>query len=305
MSTSPGGFVYRSPGLAPRGTGRNMRTITTTTNHTSGVINFMEQDLKDVIAKTVAGHTSEFMKSLLFDEASFSKGKPIVYKRIQEMNRKRTVSFSDGYWAKIDISDSDHVSYKVFNSGWLAKTFNKIGFRKVLGNGWDSVKKRDTIEATLGATYMAIDEAIEEDLRKMEHNHFLKEMIKTDPENLKAIAQLDMLDKGDGPGTEQLSTAGQVSSAGSGVAFATPGQNITVSGSGTYSKIDSSKPAVLQTAPISFSGGGAGATLLQFEGEDAIKMDPDGSVSFGHKMAQAIKATVEDTTTEKGESNGS
>ncbi len=282
-----------------------MRTITTTGNNTSGVINFMEQDLKDVIDKTVAGHTSEFMKSLLFNEAAFSCNvKPIVYKRIQEMNRKRTVSYSDGYWAKIDISDSDHVSYNVFNSGCLAKKFNKIGFRKVLGNGWDSVKKRDTVEATLGATYMAIDEAIEEDLRKMEHNKFLKEMIKTDPENLKAIAQLDMLDKGDGPGTEQLSTAGQVASAGSGVALPVTTQNITVSGSGAYfQKDDPTKPSSIKTGPMSFNA--AGPAVLQFNDEEAIIVEPDGSVSFGDKMAKAIKATVEDTTIEKGELNDS
>ena len=266
-----------------------MRTITT--NHTESLAD-MEEAFKSSLDKQMAVSQANLLRSLLDDgfKEPFGPVKTIIHRRVDRVTeRKRMVSYSDGYWAKIEVRDDDHVSYKVFNSGWLAKTFNQIGFRKVIGNGWDAVKQRDTIEATLGATYMAIDEAIAEDLRKTEHSKFLKEMIKTDPENLKAIAQLDMLDKGDGPGAEQASTVGQVSAA-QPSAINANSQNISISGSGTYSNVDPTKPSLL----------GVGSMALNADGEDLITVDSDGDVSFGNKMAKAIEATVK-YTTEKGE----
>jgi len=278
----------------------SVRTITT--NKTNQ--DLMAMDMQDMLAKSMAAAQSNLVQSLMSDAYGQDsvRSKPIIHRRMNRVTtRERTVSYADGYWAKIEINDTDHVTYKVFNSGWLAKTFNKIGFRKVLGNGWDSVKQRDNIEATLGATYMAIDEAIAEDLRKVKHSMFLKEMIKTDPDNLKAIAQLDMLDKGDGPGTEQASTVGQVSAAqpGASIMPKTYGQNITISGSGTYSKADPTKPTAIAVGPTALNAGGA--TSLSFgNGEEAIKVDPDGGVSFGDEMAKAIKKLGQ-----KGETNGS
>ena len=270
----------------------NVRTITT--NNTNAM-DIMEEDLKVHLAKQMAVSQANLMASVLNDGFGRPLGpvKPIIHRRVEKVTRRtRTLSYDDGYWAKVEVSDTDHVSYKVFNSGWLAKTFNQIGFGKGFGNtvnGWDSIKQRDTIEATLGATYMAIDEAIAEDLRKTEHGKFLKEMIKTDPENLKAIAQLDMLDKGDGPGAE--SSIGVSAAQPSTVLPGTPlpyVQNLQVSGSGTYSN----KTASMLLDPMALNAGG----------EDLIKMDPDGEVSFGDKMAEAIKSVVEEPT-EKGESN--
>jgi len=274
-----------------------VRTITT--NKTN--IDAMDLDFKELIQKQVAAHTSQMIGSLLFDGVTTPLGQTVskVHRRIDRVTtRSRIVEYDEGYWVKITVNDDDHVSYKLFNGGWLAKTFYKIGLRKVLDSGgWDAVKQRDTVEATLGATYMAIDEAIVEDLGRDKHSKFLKDMIKTDPENLKAIAQLDMLDKGDGPGTQ----VEPVLSASGVTATKTYGQNISVSGSGTLSKTNTSKPAVLGVGPMSLSGGGA--TSLSFgTSEEAMKVDPDGSVSFGNKMAEAIrKVTQED----KGETNGS
>ena len=284
-----------------------MRTITT--NHTNADMSIMDQDMKDVFVKAMAETKKDLMQTL-FDDGVMSWKKPIVHRRVDRVEtRKRMVSYPNGYWAKIEIKDNDHVSYKVFNSGWLAKTFNKIGFRKVLVNGWDSVKQRDTVEATLGATYMAIDEAIATDESSASHSTFLKEMIKTDPENLKAIAQLDMLDKGDGPGAD--ATSGMIPESGSSAAGITPamaapmyGQNIAVSGSGAYfTKDDPTQPASISVGPIAFA---KSPTVLTFgNGEEDIKVDPDGSVSFGDKMVKAIKSVVEEPTeeptTEKGE----
>ena len=149
---------------------------------------------------------------------------------------------------------------------------------------------------------MAIDEAIAEDLKNIKHSTFLKEIIKTDPDNLKAIAQLDMLDKGDGPGAEESSVTGQaMPSQSTGIIPAkTYGQNITVSGQGTYSKVDPNKPASVSVGPIDFKAGGS-ASLTFGNGEEAMKMDPDGSISFGNKMAEAIRGAVK----EKGETDES
>ena len=266
-----------------------MRTVTT--NKTNADVDLMEQDIKDMLANQVSAHTQQMIKSIMDDglngERPYKLPAQVYHLVARYTTQKRTVSYPDGYWAKIEINETDHVTYKVFNSGWLAKMFNSVGFRKVLVNGWDSVKQRDTVEATLGATYMAIDESIAADLKSAKHSKFLKEMIKTDPENLKAIAQLDMLDKGDGPGTD---TAVEPVLSASGVSGMNKySQNISVSGSGTYAKMDLSKPAALSIGPISVGGGS----------EDIISMDPDGEVSFGPEMAKAIKAAVD--TTEKGE----
>ena len=278
-----------------------VRTVTTvTTNKTQA--NLMNLDFQKALAAQIAASQKSMVGQLMDDIYGRDGVEKLgnVQRRVDRVTtRRRTVSYPKGYWAKIEVNDTDHVTYKVFNSGWLAKTFNKIGFRKVLGNGWDSVKQRDTVEATLGATYMAIDQAIEDDLRQAKHSKFLKDMIKTDPDNLKAIAQLDMLDKGDGPGTESseyLTVTGSVT-------VPLPGQtyshNINVSGTGVYSKVDPSKVSSLVIGPISpYSPGGGGS--ITFGKEDDISVDPEGKVSFGDEMAKAIKEAAQ----EKGEVDG-
>ncbi len=268
----------------------------------------MHQDIENTLSKSIAIQQQELMSSLLADGigAYTSTSTGNSYKKTITVNRKverptsrsRVVSYPNGYWVKITINDNDSVSYKLFNSGWLAKAFHKIGFRKVLNNGWTSVKQRNSVEATLGATYMEIDEAIEEDMKKTEHCKFLKEMIKTDPENLKAIAQLDMLDKGDGPGSGNDQPDSGATQAPPTVTFS---NNVRVSGTGAYyTKYDDSKPASIQTGQIDFKAGGANS--LSFGEEEVIKVDPEGGISFGDKMASAIKQVVQ---TEKGDTDGS
>lgn len=150
---------------------------------TATSMQLMKDDMHAMMKKQVTAQMQNLTGNLLFD-AFANKGpkKPQVYRRVDRKTmRSRIVSYPNGYWAKITVSDNDHVTYKLFNSGWLAKTFHKIGFRKVLSADWDAVKQRDTVEATLGATYMAIDEAIAEDMKKSKHDVFLKEMIKNGP----------------------------------------------------------------------------------------------------------------------------
>ncbi len=244
--------------------------------------------LQNAIAAQVASHTDAMLMGLISDGVGgTTTGNSIhaaahVHRRVEKAKiRSRIVTYSDGYWAKISINETDHVTYKLFNSGWMAKALHKIGFRKVIESGWSSVKQRDTVEATLGATYLAIDEAIQEDMKKMKHSKFLKEMIKTDPDNLKAIAQLDMLDKGDGPGSENdqpQATLGTVS-------MAPPhniqySNNMQVSGSGTITKTVPSKPA-----SITFSN----PDILGSPAEEIVRVDPEGNVSHGNAIADAIK----------------
>ena len=284
---------------------REVRTITT--NKTDADIvqgDSFITDFNAALTKHMAISNKALMHSLMLDDFGKAgvekKGDvQIMVDRVQI--HKKTVSYSNGYWAKIEINETDHVTYKVFNSGWLAKVFSTAGFRKVTVNGWDSVKQRDTVEATLGATYMAIDEAIATDESATKHSTFLKEMIKTDPDNLKAIAQLDMLDKCDGPGTEDDRNPAVEPVLSAGSVSAPYAQNIKVAGSGAYfTKDDPTKPASFSVGPTALNAGGSHSISFSNGGEEAIKVDPDGGVSFGDKMAQAIKSVV-DEPTEKGE----
>lgn len=253
----------------------------------------MHEDMKDAFAKNVLCQSQMLIHTLLDDGFGLLwTKKPQVHRRVERATtRSRIVSYPNGYWVKISINDNDNVSYKLFNSGWVAKALHKIGFRTVVGSGWSSVKQRDNIESTLGATYMAIDEAIQEDMKKLDHSQFLKEMIKTDPDNLKAIAQLDMLDKGDGPGSEpdQDDSPSMPPTTGPGIQYS---NNMVVSGSGTFIKKDDSQPASLVTTPIEFGGGNANTISFGSDVKDAIKVEPDGKVSFGDKMVEAIRETV-------------
>ena len=257
-------------------------------------------DIENQLAKSVAKCQEKLMQSLLYDGmkgiiSDIGKRKPEVHRKTElATSRSRIVSYPKGYWAKIIVTDDDAVSYKLFHGGWLAKMCHKIGFRKVINNGTDSVKQRGTVEATLGATYMEIDEAISKDLQKIEHSKFLKDMIKTDPENLKAIAQLDMLDKGDGPGTNQgQGDAANGSTAGSSRVTPTYAQSMAVAGTGAYFVPKASGVAVA----LDSGSHSPGIVLAMNEKEDIIKMDPDGKVSFGDKMAEAIRKVAQ----EKGE----
>lgn len=256
----------------------------------------MHQDIEEKMAQSIKFHQQNTMSNLMFDAYGGEvQSKPRVYGRsVIVENHSRVISYPGGYWAKINITDGDHVQYRLFNSGWLAKTFHKIGFRKVIDGGWDSVKQRDNIEATLGATYMAIDAAIAEDIKKKDHRKFLKEMIKTDPDNLKAIAQLDMLDKGDGPGSSPpvLNGANQGMVSGS---------NIIGTSTGNITKANPNKPASVRTGSVSFAAGGANGITFGDSSEEVIKVDSKGDISFGDRMAKAIREAAQ---TEQGEING-
>lgn len=281
-----------------------MNEIRTVTTNNTNPFGLMEKDMRDVFLKTMDEHQKQMMSSLLFDGMTnkFMKPKPVVHRRvIRATSRSRTVSYPNGYWAKITVDDNDHVIYMLYHSGWLAKLFHKLGFRKVVSGGADSVKQRDTVEATLGATYMAIDEAIADDLKTVEHSKFLKDMIKTDPENLKAIAQLDMLDKGDGPGSDQGASSGVAAPPPSSSSPPAPvyTSNIKVSGAGAYfMKDDPTKPASVMVGPMALEGGNTNS--LSCGKEDLISVEPGGEVSFGNKMAKAIKKAVQ----AKGEEDG-
>lgn len=160
--------------------------------------------------------------------------KPNVFQRIymrltrsiNESNYKhdsisyKLITYDDKYWAVIRANESGLVWFKVFR-GWRGgQLLYRCGILRGLSLYWESVPQREKIEATLGAACLKVEETIRKDQKRRKQIAFIKETCKTDPDNLKMIAELDKLDKG--IPTEETK-----------VDMYAP--QFTVSGSGTYS----------------------------------------------------------------------
>lgn len=116
---------------------------------------------------------------------------------------QKTMSYENGFWSVIQITADDHVRFKLFRGGWFSKALYLLGKEPRLPDGdkqqWDSIGYQGSeakLEVTLGNTYLKIDEIMAEEVEDSEHRDFIKEMAKTDPENLKMIAGLKNLDDG-------------------------------------------------------------------------------------------------------------
>ena len=128
------------------------------------------------------------------------------YRREYEVSR--IVKRSKGYFYVISVDATDDVFFRVWKVGMfpymIAKMFKRFG-RDIDGNreSWNSVTKRTHLPATLGSAYEKVDEAIKEDIGNLEHDRYVKDMLKTDPENLKMIGGLERLQEGDVDGPEE------------------------------------------------------------------------------------------------------
>lgn len=146
-----------------------------------------------------------------------------------------TKKHSKNYWYTISVNDTEDVLYNVYRSGnlvhwWFKLTGKepKLGALSDVSGGWVSVKKRTHLPATLGAAYQEIDKAIAGHKEIMEHDEYLTEMLKTEPENLKMIEGLEKLEEGepDDPNVTYATGPGQIY---------TYSNNVAIGGTGTYS----------------------------------------------------------------------
>jgi hypothetical protein len=187
-----------------------------------------------------------------------------------------------GFWSIIQIYEDDHIFYKLFRTGFLRRILCGLGIRdpKDTSGGditsWDQIagqdKKDSKLEATLGKTYLKIDEKIAEELVDEEHRKFIRGIADTDPENLKMIAGLKTLDEGM---TEPLSA---------------PIENT--------SRPPPTPPMVTIKQPENVSQWNSNNTIAMGANE-IIRVDPDDKISFAQKMEKAIKKVMDAPETGK------
>ena len=115
------------------------------------------------------------------------------------------------FWSDIQITADDYVRFKLFRGGWISKALFLLGKEPKDEDGkkqeWDSIGHQGTdakLEVTLGRTYLKIDEIIADELGDHKHRKFIKEIAKTDPDNLKMIASLKNLDEGMKEGSPEV-----------------------------------------------------------------------------------------------------
>jgi hypothetical protein len=132
----------------------------------------------------------------------------------------------NGYWSLIRVYEyDDTVSFKLMKGSWFKRIFWRPWHHWFAG-GFITGEERGSLEVALGSVYLEIDERIELREKKKTHGKFVKNMMKTDPDNLKMIAGLDTLDKATKP-AEAPKASGTVSSL-------SPTSKFTVAGTGTF-----------------------------------------------------------------------
>jgi hypothetical protein len=119
-----------------------------------------------------------------------------------EGQQKKTYSYrimrkghGKGYWSLIKVYEEDDTVYFKLMKGHIFKRIFWRFWNFYFADGFDAAEKRDNLEATLGMAYLKIDELIEVKDKDRSHAKFVKNMMKTDPDNLKMIAGLDTLDR--------------------------------------------------------------------------------------------------------------
>lgn len=148
-----------------------------------------------------------------------------------------------GFWSLVRIHQDDFVDYKLMRGrwSWFKYTFFRISPHSVVGNDrnhWycldDQFEKDYKLEVNLGKAFLKIDELIynvvreeaeevEEIRQKIRHRCFIKDLAKTDPENLKMIAGLKKLDDGLKEPLDEPEDRRKWTSAGPAITFGGPG----------------------------------------------------------------------------------
>ena len=103
---------------------------------------------------------------------------------------------ADRYWSVIRVNEQGQVYFKVFRGWFGGRWLYRCGILRGYTLYWESVPSREKLESTLGLTHLKIEEMISQDKKRRENVEFVKAICKTDPDNLKIIAELDKLDKG-------------------------------------------------------------------------------------------------------------
>ena len=103
---------------------------------------------------------------------------------------------ADRYWSVIRVNEQGQVYYKVFRGWFGGRWLYRCGILRGYTLYWESVLSREKLESTLGLAHLKIEELIKQDKKRLEKVEFIKAICKTDPDNLKIIAELDKLDKG-------------------------------------------------------------------------------------------------------------
>ncbi len=114
-----------------------------------------------------------------------------------------------GFWSHIQIYGDDYIKYKLFNGTRLGALLYKLKLHEPRDedgthSDWCYIRHQENanakLEATLGKTFLKIDEDIREwvgtEEEAADHRKFIKGIAATDPENLKMIAGLKDLHDG-------------------------------------------------------------------------------------------------------------
>lgn len=103
---------------------------------------------------------------------------------------------ADRYWSVIRVNEQGQVYFKVFRGWFGGRWLYRCGILRGYALYWESVPAREKLESTLGLAHLRVEEMISQDKKRLENVDFIKAVCKTDPDNLKMIAELDKLDKG-------------------------------------------------------------------------------------------------------------
>jgi hypothetical protein len=196
---------------------------------------------------------------------------------------KIVTNHGDGYFSDIRITQEDYIHYKLFRGSWFVKLLYKLGWREPRdAEGckiqWEAIPGQEVrdrkLEVMLGKTYLKIDELIAEEANIDEHEEFILGIADTDPENLKMIAGLKVLDDG----------------------MKAPLDNVAhppLNGTSQPKSINSGAIALAKTqAAASAWTAGQDANIVM-NGHEIVKIDPTGNVSFGDEMTKAISKAVD------------
>ncbi len=174
--------------------------------------------------------------------------KELVYKKEYEVNKIVKRHANKDFFYVISVNNTDDVYHQIWEGGWFSMLlFKAMGSRKWYRNTnindrrntqWGAVRKRTHLPATIGATYLEIDEAIEKHVESSkvasEHDYYAEELLKTKPDNLKMIEGLEKLAEGEPEAQEWIAGQRTGSVTQGNVTAGTYSSNITVSGQGTF-----------------------------------------------------------------------
>ena len=119
------------------------------------------------------------------------------------------------YWFEIMVQPNDQVQYRIFYKKWYRRMFRNVDSDSDAAywafpqsfTDWKSVSERSTLEATIGAAYLSIDEAVKEDWENVNHASNVMEILKkADFDGMKMISELEKLENGP-PEGEAMTTA--------------------------------------------------------------------------------------------------